>query len=248
MYKNKHIQKGRRKLFAIMVIFFVIFYTFRLPSAYGKDFSSNKKNAENISAEKNKSKGEVSIVIYTLERKLCVLVDGKIYKTYRVAVGTFETPTPLGLFKIVEKAKWGEGFGSRWMKLNVPWGIYGIHGTNRPSSIGGFTSHGCIRMHNKNVEELYSMVKVGTKVYIVGGIDGPFTFGFRILVEGSRGSDVQEVQKRLHNYGYYSGNFDGIFGRGTKASVIAFQIKNGLRPTGMVDAETYEKLGIFRFE
>ncbi|MGB9977604.1 L,D-transpeptidase family protein [Thermovenabulum sp.] len=228
----------KKNLLAIIIIFFVIFYANPGHLVYGKDFYTQIKQP----------KGEVSILISTLERRLYVLLDGKIYKSYMVAVGSFETPTPIGLFKITEKAKWGEGFGSRWMRLNVPWGIYGIHGTNRPSSIGGFASHGCIRMHNKNVEELYSMVKVGTKVYIVGGIDGPFTFGFRTLVEGSRGSDVREVQKRLHNLGYYSGSFDGIYGQGTRASVIAFQIKNGLRPTGIVDAKTYEKLGIMRFE
>jgi lipoprotein-anchoring transpeptidase ErfK/SrfK len=43
---------------------------------------------------------------------------------------------------------------------------YGIHGTDEPNSIGHSVSHGCIRMHNADVEKLYSMVPVGTPVYI----------------------------------------------------------------------------------
>jgi len=41
-----------------------------------------------------------------------------------------------------------------------------IHGINQPWLIGNMVSHGCIRMHNSNVEELFTLVKVGTPVYI----------------------------------------------------------------------------------
>ncbi len=59
----------------------------------------------------------------------------------------------------------GGGFGSRWMGLNVPWGgKYGIHGTNQPGSIGFNASAGCIRMRNKDVEELYNLVEYNTTV------------------------------------------------------------------------------------
>ena len=92
-----------------------------------------------------------------------------------------DTPTPLGTFKIIEKAKWGGGFGSRWMGLDVPWGKYGIHGTNKPGSIGFNASAGCIRMRNKDVEELYNIVDYNTTVAIVGGDYGPFAHGFRNL-------------------------------------------------------------------
>lgn len=225
-----------KKLLRVTAFIFIFLVAFYSPSQAFQDTSGQKP------------KGEVSLVIYTLERKLVVLDGGKPFKTFPVAVGTFETPTPIGLFRITEKSKWGEGFGSRWMRLSVPWGIYGIHGTNKPYSIGGFASHGCIRMHNRHVEEVYSWVKVGTKVYIVGGVDGPFTFGFRTLVQGSRGSDVVEVQKRLFNHGFYSGNFDGIYGSGTREAVKAFQKGRGLKATGIVDEATYRALGILRFE
>ena len=43
---------------------------------------------------------------------------------------------------------------------------YGIHGTDDPASIGHSVSHGCVRMHNEDVEQLYPMVPVGTPVYI----------------------------------------------------------------------------------
>jgi lipoprotein-anchoring transpeptidase ErfK/SrfK len=44
---------------------------------------------------------------------------------------------------------------------------YAIHGTNNPGSIGGFVSYGCIRMHNRDVLDLYERVSVGTKVIVM---------------------------------------------------------------------------------
>lgn len=43
---------------------------------------------------------------------------------------------------------------------------YAIHGTNKPESVGGFVSFGCIRMYNRDVEELYNYVQVGTPVIV----------------------------------------------------------------------------------
>jgi lipoprotein-anchoring transpeptidase ErfK/SrfK len=50
--------------------------------------------------------------------------------------------------------------------LTLRGGEYAIHGTNRPSSIGGFVSHGCIRMYNEDIRELYRLVRVGTPVIV----------------------------------------------------------------------------------
>ena len=50
--------------------------------------------------------------------------------------------------------------------LTLRGGEYAIHGTNRPSSIGHFASHGCIRMYNRDIVALYRMVDVGTPVVI----------------------------------------------------------------------------------
>jgi lipoprotein-anchoring transpeptidase ErfK/SrfK len=46
-------------------------------------------------------------------------------------------------------------------------GNYAIHGTNNPSSIGGYVSHGCIRMHNADIMDLYSRTPIGTEVHVV---------------------------------------------------------------------------------
>lgn len=46
-------------------------------------------------------------------------------------------------------------------------GEYAIHGTNRPDSVGGFVSYGCIRMYNSDVLELYRMAPVGTPVIVL---------------------------------------------------------------------------------
>jgi lipoprotein-anchoring transpeptidase ErfK/SrfK len=50
--------------------------------------------------------------------------------------------------------------------LTLRGGEYAIHGTNRPSSIGGFVSHGCIRMYNSDIRALYRLVNVGTPVVV----------------------------------------------------------------------------------
>jgi lipoprotein-anchoring transpeptidase ErfK/SrfK len=46
-------------------------------------------------------------------------------------------------------------------------GTYGIHGTNRPELIGTAVSYGCIRMRNSDILDLFSRVKVGTRVFVV---------------------------------------------------------------------------------
>jgi lipoprotein-anchoring transpeptidase ErfK/SrfK len=50
--------------------------------------------------------------------------------------------------------------------LTLRGGEYAIHGTNRPSSIGGFVSHGCIRMYNSDIRALYRLVNIGTPVVV----------------------------------------------------------------------------------
>ena len=46
---------------------------------------------------------------------------------------------------------------------------YRIHGTNQPSTIGTFVSSGCVRLTNEDVMDLYSRVKVGTRVVVLPG-------------------------------------------------------------------------------
>jgi N-acetylmuramoyl-L-alanine amidase len=62
---------------------------------------------------------------------------------------------------------------------------------------------------------------------------------------GSTGSEVRLIQKKLKNWGYYSGDVDGIYGSRTKAAVIWFQKKNGLNPDGIAGPLTLKAMGIF---
>ncbi|MGE5662223.1 MAG: L,D-transpeptidase [Ignavibacteriales bacterium] len=79
--------------------------------------------------------------------------------------GSPTTPTPKGTFRIINKqVNPGGPYGARWMGLSYK-GV-GIHGTNRPGSIGGPVSHGCIRMYNRDVIQLFNTVPVGTLVRI----------------------------------------------------------------------------------
>ncbi|AUM94768.1 TPA: L,D-transpeptidase [Clostridium botulinum] len=108
------------------------------------------------------------IVINTKAHTLTLFRDNNVYKTYKVAVGKPSTPTPKGTFKIINRAiNPGGPFGARWLGLNIPYGDYGIHGTNNPSSIGKSVSNGCIRMFNNQVIELSNLVPIGTTVTIV---------------------------------------------------------------------------------
>jgi lipoprotein-anchoring transpeptidase ErfK/SrfK len=50
--------------------------------------------------------------------------------------------------------------------MTLAGGEYAIHGTNDPASIGHFVSHGCIRMYNADITDLYSRVGVGTAVVV----------------------------------------------------------------------------------
>jgi lipoprotein-anchoring transpeptidase ErfK/SrfK len=111
----------------------------------------------------------------------------KLAKTYPIAVGMVGLETPAGLYHVQNKA-----INPAWSVPNSPWagslagqvipggapnnpikarwlGIFagaGIHGTSDDGSIGSAASHGCIRMHIADVEELYPQVPVGAPVYI----------------------------------------------------------------------------------
>lgn len=196
---------------------------------------------------KAKPTGKVKILIVLDERTLYVLEDEKIFYKFPIAIGTVDTPSPIGSWKIVSKDSWSGGFGSRWLGLNVPYGRYGIHGTNQPWSIGGAESHGCLRMFNRDVEVLYEWVTWGTPVYVIGGTF-PYNLPWRTLKDGDRGSDVWSVQNRLKELGYYKWKPDGVFGWATGAMIRKFQKEHKLPETGQVDWATRQKLGLYLFQ
>lgn len=184
--------------------------------------------------------GKLKIVIHIEAKKLTVYADGKPYKSYPIAIGKPKTPSPVGEWKIINKsAHWGTGFGTRWMGLNVPWGIYGIHGTNKPWSIGTAASQGCFRMFNQHVEEIYSWVKVGTPVIVYGPIQD---FEPRTLKNGHTGQDVVLVQLKLRQAKLLWTPADGRFGSGTEQALKYYQLLNGLPATGEVDSQTWQLL------
>ena len=118
------------------------------------------------------------VVVSIPDRKLVLVEDGRVLKTYSVAVGAAVSPSPEGEFEIVNRvvkptyyhsgtvieAGPQNPLGSRWIGLSQKG--YGIHGTNVPSSIGKAASHGCIRMAKSDLEELFEMVRPGDTVEI----------------------------------------------------------------------------------
>ena len=178
-----------------------------------------------------------NIYIDTVKRRL-KFSSASLNKTYKVAVGKPSTPSPLGNWVIVQKAiNPGGPFGVRWMRLSVPWGGYGIHGTNNPKSIGRAVSHGCIRMYNDDVIEVYDRTPIGTPVNIVGK-----SYTDRNLKKGDSGSDVAEVQRMLKKLGYYKSKLDGYFGSLTEQAVKRFQADKALQVDGIVGPRTIYEL------
>jgi lipoprotein-anchoring transpeptidase ErfK/SrfK len=123
------------------------------------------------------------VLVSIADRRLAVIEDGNVLAYFPVAVGAAVSPSPTGEFEIVSRVAnptyYHQGVvmaagkdnpvGTRWMGLNLKG--YGIHGTNAPRSIGHATSHGCIRLTNRDVERLYAMLRVGDIVQIRGERD-----------------------------------------------------------------------------
>ena len=133
------------------------------------------------------------IQINLAQRMLFVAREGRLLGAYPVAVGRRDWPSPVRTFEIGTKEvdpTWevpesiqhemaSEGrpvltvvapgpdnpLGDRWLGLR---GIsIGIHGTNVPSSIFRWTTHGCIRLHPDDARELFDLVEVSARVQIV---------------------------------------------------------------------------------
>jgi len=140
-----------------------------------------------LTADKLRASAATVITIQQSTFTLRLFKHLKVVKTYKVAVGQPDFPTPRGRFSITSKqvnpvwsvpnSPWaGELAGTtvvgggaanplkaRWM--GIANGV-GIHGTGEDASIGSRASHGCIRMHVGDVVALYKRVPVGTPVLI----------------------------------------------------------------------------------
>jgi lipoprotein-anchoring transpeptidase ErfK/SrfK len=131
-------------------------------------------------AQDKSSRPARRIVVSIADRKLALIEGERTVRIFETAVGAPKSPSPTGIFQIVNSIAdptwYTKGkivppgkcnpLGTRWLGLSVKG--YGIHGTNRPDSIGHNASHGCIRMRNREVEELFKMVAVGDQVELYG--------------------------------------------------------------------------------
>ena len=125
------------------------------------------------------------IIIDLGDLQIYLYRDGKLVRSYPIAAGQPAYPTPTGNFVVVNMqvdptweppdSAWAAGaepippgpnnpLGTRWIGTSSP-GV-GIHGTPDDSSVGTYASHGCIRMHIPDVEDLYTRVVVGMPVII----------------------------------------------------------------------------------
>jgi lipoprotein-anchoring transpeptidase ErfK/SrfK len=112
-------------------------------------------------------KEPLRIVVDRRAYRLAVISGNTIIRTFPVGLGGEKTPD--GEFTITEKVRDPNGksngeFGSRGMTLSDT--LYAIHGTNEPDSIGQDESKGCIRMGKEDVEELFDLVPLETRVTI----------------------------------------------------------------------------------
>ena len=182
-------------------------------------------------------------------KSLTVYRGEEALKTCAIATGAFDTPTPIGVFRVNSRFS-GEmsGFGTCFLGLNVPWGKFGLHGTNKPSSIGSNASHGCIRMRVADAEAVYKLVPNWATVVLEGGSYGLLDTYLRPLHAGDRNSHVVAVQNRLRQLGYYSGSSDGIYGAGTVAAVKKARSALGLPASENVDYAFYQAIGLILFE
>jgi len=206
------------------------------------------EDANELCLTQQEGQPKIRIEIDVAKHTLTVFSDNQPIKKFPVGTGKSGTPSPLGEWKIVQKStKIGGPFGTRWMRLSVPWGTFGVHGTNQPNSIGWSSSHGCIRMRNKDVEALYPLIPVGTPVKIMNnGQIIPKYFKARTLQEKSVGQDVVYLQCRLKEKGVVLDSVDGKYGKMTVLAVKYYQTWHGLSPTGKADTETYRSLGLIK--
>ena len=124
------------------------------------------------------------LAINKTRRILTLYEDKQVLKKYPVAIGNPPSLTPDGKYTIVSKVinpAWGGGgyakpvkggipenpLGYRWLGLSYKSGSdLGVHGNNSPYSIGKNISHGCIRMINSDVEQLFEIVPRSAPVWI----------------------------------------------------------------------------------
>ena len=156
-------------------------------TALVKQQTQVKLPVETVKPEVSEADLGYTLVVSRSSNTLKVYKGFDVVRTYGVATGTPDHPTPTGAFHVINKVEnptwvnpdptgWGAGLpasippgpgnplGTRALYLDAP-GIR-IHGTYSDDSIGTAASHGCIRMHISDSEELYPLIPIGTPVYV----------------------------------------------------------------------------------
>jgi lipoprotein-anchoring transpeptidase ErfK/SrfK len=127
--------------------------------------------------------GDPFIIVNKAKNELAFIKGGRVQEIMKAGTGKSNDLTPEGLFTVTVKAK-----NPYYRKKNIPGGdprnplgtrwigfdargtngrIYGVHGTNKPWTVGKYISQGCIRLLNPKVEKLYDQVPIGTKILVV---------------------------------------------------------------------------------
>ncbi|HEY5662143.1 MAG TPA: L,D-transpeptidase [Gaiellaceae bacterium] len=119
------------------------------------------------------------VVVHLRAHRLQLWSNRRLLTTYPIATGTPSTPTPRGLFYIVELLQPdnpGGSYGPYSFGLSAHSNVLqtfaggdgrvGLHGTNEPGLIGSSVSHGCIRLRNAAVRRLARILPLGTPVYV----------------------------------------------------------------------------------
>ncbi|MEM9003151.1 MAG: L,D-transpeptidase [Cyanobacteria bacterium P01_F01_bin.86] len=126
---------------------------------------------------------QTKVVIRLETRKLELYEADKVVKSYDIAVGQDDWETPIGHFAVLDMQRdplWqhpitGEAvesgpenpLGSRWIGFAFDSGYHiGIHGTNQEELVGQAVSHGCVRMRDEEIQELFKALAIGTPITV----------------------------------------------------------------------------------
>jgi tetratricopeptide (TPR) repeat protein len=126
---------------------------------------------------------DISIMINKADRSLTLRNKGAFLAKYHVGINAIDARVPARDYEVIEKSDKGmdytpengsttikagdpaNPYGSRWLGITRE---IGIHGTNEPDKVGTYISKGFIAMTNADIEQVYSLVRKGTKVSIKG--------------------------------------------------------------------------------
>lgn len=165
--------------------FSYLILTIAISSSYQVSLAADPPVQTTTNTSSDSVNQPIRLQINRSRRQVTLYYENTPIKTYPIAVGRSGWETPTGNFKVMQmlqKPTWihpltGEvipggnpdnPLGKYWIGFwtnGREW--IGFHGTPNPNSVGKAASHGCIRMYNKDVEELFSQVKVGTPVTVV---------------------------------------------------------------------------------